>query len=115
MSTKYCSNILISKEVIATARVVVIPKTLKDVLGEEGARELVDLIEQITVTATSTKNIDRTQYKDDIQQIDEKLDVLKAEIGAMIAEFRTSIIIWIVSLTTLITAGWTALIVLLLK
>lgn len=122
----------VSEVSITTTKVVPIPEKIQKALGKEATEELVDLINQVAATVSSTK-VDKTEYdahtrliseqleamnkliKEKLAKMDEKLAALKAETATMIANSRLSTILWTVGLITAITGGWTALIVSLLK
>jgi hypothetical protein len=60
---------------------IAIPDKIQKTLGEEATRELVDLINQVAATASSTK-VDRAEYDAHCALIDEKFERFRAEVMA---------------------------------
>lgn len=109
-----------------------IPEKVIGVMGVEPAKQLYDGVHQIVVQTAATK-VDKGDYDahaaliaekferldEKFERIDEKLDRVRLETDLKISEAKRETIkwtvAWTVTLVTLITGGWTTVIISFLK
>ncbi len=76
------------------AQVIAISDKIQKALGEDAARELVDLINQVAVTSSSVK-VDKTEYDAHAALIGERFERFGAEMKSIVGRALLTGLAWV--------------------